>query len=94
MRPQAEIGPIARTSGIELPVLDLAKLIDPEFSEEEAAKLHASCQEWGFFQVTFQFDLSIEICFPCLNTTKIQNYGSALDRNYYKNLCKFGKIVM
>ncbi|KAJ4744347.1 2-oxoglutarate (2OG) and Fe(II)-dependent oxygenase superfamily protein [Rhynchospora pubera] len=51
VRPEAQADPIARNNEIELPVIDLAKLIDPEFSEEEAAKLHFTCQEWGFFQL-------------------------------------------
>ncbi|KAJ4759402.1 2-oxoglutarate (2OG) and Fe(II)-dependent oxygenase superfamily protein [Rhynchospora pubera] len=51
VRPEANVDPIARTNEIELPVIDLAKLIDPEFSKEEAAKLHRTCQEWSFFQL-------------------------------------------
>ncbi|KAJ1702278.1 hypothetical protein LUZ63_002057 [Rhynchospora breviuscula] len=51
VRPEAEVNPIARTNEIELPVIDLVKLIDPEFSKEEAAKLHLTCQEWSFFQL-------------------------------------------
>ncbi|KAJ4800239.1 2-oxoglutarate (2OG) and Fe(II)-dependent oxygenase superfamily protein [Rhynchospora pubera] len=51
VRPEANADPIARTNEIELPVIDLAKLIDPEFSKEEAAKLHRTCQEWSFFQL-------------------------------------------
>ncbi|KAJ4811876.1 2-oxoglutarate (2OG) and Fe(II)-dependent oxygenase superfamily protein [Rhynchospora pubera] len=51
VRPEANVDPIAPTNEIELPVIDLAKLIDPEFSKEEAAKLHRTCQEWSFFQL-------------------------------------------
>ncbi|XP_037408287.1 protein SRG1-like [Triticum dicoccoides] len=36
----------------ELPVVDMAMLLDPEFSEAEIAKLGSACQDWGFFQLT------------------------------------------
>ncbi|KAJ3680600.1 hypothetical protein LUZ60_016878 [Juncus effusus] len=36
---------------VELPVVDLARLKDPAFSCEEAAKLESACKEWGFFQL-------------------------------------------
>jgi hypothetical protein len=58
VRPEAEDDLIAHTNEIELPVIDLGKLIDPEFTEEEAAKFHSTCKEWGFFQVSFWSDLS------------------------------------
>ncbi|KAJ3706704.1 hypothetical protein LUZ61_010409 [Rhynchospora tenuis] len=51
IRPEAKVDPVAHTNEIELPVIDLAKLIDPEFSKQEAAKLHLTCQEWSFFQL-------------------------------------------
>ncbi|KAJ3706702.1 hypothetical protein LUZ61_010407 [Rhynchospora tenuis] len=49
VRPEAKVDQLARTNKVELPVIDFSKLIDPEFSKEEAAKLHLACQEWGFF---------------------------------------------
>lgn len=36
---------------VNIPVLDMERLLDPESSEEEAAKLHMACEEWGFFQL-------------------------------------------
>ncbi|CAN6289160.1 unnamed protein product [Urochloa humidicola] len=36
----------------ELPVVDMAKLLDPELSESETAKLGSTCRDWGFFQLT------------------------------------------
>ncbi|KAJ3680653.1 hypothetical protein LUZ60_016931 [Juncus effusus] len=33
-----------------VPVIDMARLIDEKFMEEEAAKLKVACEEWGFFQ--------------------------------------------
>jgi hypothetical protein len=35
----------------ELPVVDMARLLDPELSASETAKLGSACREWGFFQV-------------------------------------------
>nr|CAB3500529.1 unnamed protein product [Digitaria exilis] len=35
----------------ELPVVDMAKLLDPELSASETAKLGSACRDWGFFHV-------------------------------------------
>ncbi|PAN49208.1 hypothetical protein PAHAL_9G433700 [Panicum hallii] len=35
----------------ELPVVDMARLLDPELSAQETAKLGSACREWGFFQL-------------------------------------------
>ena len=34
-----------------VPVVDLARLLDPSHGDEEASKLKAACEDWGFFQV-------------------------------------------
>ncbi|XP_004983909.1 protein SRG1 [Setaria italica] len=36
----------------ELPVVDMARLLDPESSALEIAKLGDACRNWGFFQLT------------------------------------------
>ncbi|OEL34839.1 Thebaine 6-O-demethylase [Dichanthelium oligosanthes] len=36
----------------ELPVVDMASLLDPELSALETAKLGSACRDWGFFQLT------------------------------------------
>ncbi|KAF6991066.1 hypothetical protein CFC21_008185 [Triticum aestivum] len=36
----------------ELPLVDMARLLDSESSEAEAAKLGSACRDWGFFQLT------------------------------------------
>ncbi|KAG1362160.1 S-norcoclaurine synthase 1 [Cocos nucifera] len=51
IRPEAEPDPIVRDGDRQLPVIDLKRLLDPEFSEEESAKLDHACEEWGFFQL-------------------------------------------
>ncbi|KAK8944441.1 S-norcoclaurine synthase 1 [Platanthera zijinensis] len=38
-------------SGDSIPVIDFARLLDSEFAEEEAARLHSACEAWGFFQI-------------------------------------------
>ena len=38
-------------AGASVPVVDLARLLDPSHGDEEAAKLKAACEDWGFFQV-------------------------------------------
>ncbi|TVU31731.1 hypothetical protein EJB05_23429, partial [Eragrostis curvula] len=34
-----------------IPIIDLNRLLDPESSEEECAKLGSACKQWGFFQL-------------------------------------------
>ncbi|TKV95596.1 hypothetical protein SEVIR_9G373300v4 [Setaria viridis] len=36
----------------KLPVVNMAKLLDPELSASETAKLGSACRGWGFFQLT------------------------------------------
>ncbi|KAL0913950.1 hypothetical protein M5K25_017445 [Dendrobium thyrsiflorum] len=38
-------------SGESIPSIDFSNLFDSEYSEEEAAKLHSACEDWGFFQL-------------------------------------------
>lgn len=38
---------------LEIPVVDMNKLLSSEFGSSELAKLHLACKDWGFFQVTF-----------------------------------------
>ncbi|KAJ0961947.1 hypothetical protein J5N97_029775 [Dioscorea zingiberensis] len=35
----------------KVPIIDMNRLLDPNFSLEESAKLHSACMNWGFFQV-------------------------------------------
>ncbi|KAG2544407.1 S-norcoclaurine synthase 1-like [Panicum virgatum] len=34
-----------------VPIVDLARLLDPAHAADEAARLQAACEEWGFFHV-------------------------------------------
>ncbi|XP_058779479.1 protein SRG1-like isoform X2 [Vicia villosa] len=36
---------------LEIPVINMKKLLSLEFGSEELAKLHLACKDWGFFQV-------------------------------------------
>jgi len=49
-----DIGVLVEKSS-EVPVIDLGKLFNPRFVEEEAARLRFACEDWGFFQVRSQF---------------------------------------
>ncbi|CAL4915535.1 unnamed protein product [Urochloa decumbens] len=42
---------IVDAEGYNLPVIDMSRLLNPEFSEEETAKLGSACENWGFFQL-------------------------------------------
>nr|CAB3456227.1 unnamed protein product [Digitaria exilis] len=35
----------------EVPVIDLGRLLDPQFAEQEADRLRFACEDWGFFQL-------------------------------------------
>ncbi|EER98258.1 hypothetical protein BDA96_02G091100 [Sorghum bicolor] len=45
-----DIGVLVEKSS-EVPVIDLGKLFNPRFVEEEAARLRFACEDWGFFQL-------------------------------------------
>ncbi|CAI8593327.1 unnamed protein product [Vicia faba] len=36
---------------LEIPVIDMNKLLSLEFGSEELANLHLACKDWGFFQL-------------------------------------------
>ena len=36
---------------LRVPLIDVNKLVNPEFHEKELQRLHSACQEWGVFQV-------------------------------------------
>ncbi|KAK8944437.1 hypothetical protein KSP39_PZI008469 [Platanthera zijinensis] len=37
------------SGGDDIPVVDFGRLLAPQFSKDEAARLHLACKEWGFF---------------------------------------------
>ena len=37
--------------GESIPMIDLARLLDSQTSQQEAALLNSACEDWGFFQV-------------------------------------------
>ncbi|XP_015697205.1 2-oxoglutarate-dependent dioxygenase 11-like [Oryza brachyantha] len=53
VRPEAGADEVIVGHGVSaaIPVIDLAKLLHPESSKEECAKLGSACQQWGFFQL-------------------------------------------
>ncbi|WJX72549.1 hypothetical protein P8452_56417 [Trifolium repens] len=36
---------------IEIPIIDMKKLLSSEFKNSELSKLHLACKDWGFFQL-------------------------------------------
>nr|CAB3486898.1 unnamed protein product [Digitaria exilis] len=42
---------VGEDEAYELPVIDMARLLDPELSASETAKLGSACRDWGFFQL-------------------------------------------
>ncbi|KAK4591696.1 hypothetical protein RGQ29_016222 [Quercus rubra] len=36
---------------LRVPLIDMNRLVNPEFHEKELQKLHFACQEWGVFQI-------------------------------------------
>ncbi|OEL34841.1 S-norcoclaurine synthase 1 [Dichanthelium oligosanthes] len=48
---QAAGAVVGEDETFELPVVDMAKLLDPELSAVETAKLGSACRDWGFFQL-------------------------------------------
>lgn len=52
LRPEAEIEQVSIEDSLQIPVVDMDKLMgNPLFHDDELAKLHLACKEWGFFQV-------------------------------------------
>ncbi|KAL5973665.1 hypothetical protein ACLOJK_030319 [Asimina triloba] len=51
VRPEIMMDPISSDGLLEIPVVDLSKLLDQRFSQPEMDKLHLACREWGFFQL-------------------------------------------
>lgn len=47
---------VGEDEALELPVVDMARLLDPELSVSETAKLGSACRDWGFFQVRIDID--------------------------------------
>ncbi|CAL4940211.1 unnamed protein product [Urochloa decumbens] len=43
---------VGKDEAYELPVVDMAKLLDPDSSAMETEKLGSACRHWGFFQLT------------------------------------------
>jgi hypothetical protein len=62
IRPEIDADPvIADAERYTLPTIDMSRLLNPEFSEEESAKLGSACEHWGFFQVCFHGHESIAL---------------------------------
>lgn len=51
VRPEIDAHAVVSEDTIHIPVIDLARLVDPKSHQDESYKLHLACEDWGFFQV-------------------------------------------
>ncbi|XP_072963983.1 S-norcoclaurine synthase 1-like [Typha angustifolia] len=52
IRPEIDGDTVSDGESGAIPIVDLGRLFDEQFMQDEAAKLKLACEEWGFFQVT------------------------------------------
>ncbi|KAJ0792770.1 putative (S)-norcoclaurine synthase [Helianthus annuus] len=54
-------------SSLQVPILDMTKLLHPQFHQLELQKLHHACKHWGIFQVNHQssYFVQVQTCFSC-----------------------------
>ncbi|RWW25454.1 hypothetical protein GW17_00010205 [Ensete ventricosum] len=57
IRPEAGAHPVVADCGVDIPVIDFSRFLDPNSSRDESSKLHLACQNWGFFQVAYMSTL-------------------------------------
>ncbi|KAK3183082.1 hypothetical protein Dsin_030368 [Dipteronia sinensis] len=50
IRPELESDEVLINSSLQIPVIDMSKLVHND-DYEELAKLHSACKDWGFFQL-------------------------------------------
>ncbi|KAK3153510.1 hypothetical protein QOZ80_2BG0175540 [Eleusine coracana subsp. coracana] len=50
-RPEAREDSVSNDVDAEIPIIGYQRLLDPDASIEESARLHSACQDWGFFQL-------------------------------------------
>lgn len=65
IRPEAGAHPVVADCGVDIPVIDFSRFLDPNSSRDESSKLHLACQNWGFFQVTY---MSVVEWISCINS--------------------------
>ncbi|KAI9177740.1 hypothetical protein LWI28_018609 [Acer negundo] len=50
IRPELQSDEVLINGSLQIPVIDLSKLVDND-NDDELAKLHSACKDWGFFQL-------------------------------------------
>ncbi|CAN1808463.1 Protein SRG1 [Linum perenne] len=58
IRPEQD-PPSAATSAVEVPVIDMGKLVDTTSCCDELGRLHKACLDWGFFQDSVWFMIKL-----------------------------------
>lgn len=71
---------VGKDEAYELPVVDMAKLLDPDSSAMETEKLGSACRHWGFFQVCFLpaallYHVVQFVCYLCTLHLQLTNHG-------------------
>ncbi|KAF8687179.1 hypothetical protein HU200_042844 [Digitaria exilis] len=56
LRPEVAADAVVSNGEAAMPIIDFEKLLHPDESRGESARLHEACQEWGFFQVWSTLD--------------------------------------
>nr|CAB3471000.1 unnamed protein product [Digitaria exilis] len=51
LRPEVAADAVVSNGEAAMPIIDFEKLLHPDESRGESARLHEACQEWGFFQL-------------------------------------------
>jgi len=52
IRPQVQFDEVSIDESLHIPVIDMSKLVADQLGQQdELAKLHLACKEWGFFLV-------------------------------------------
>lgn len=52
IRPDVEADQVLPDDSLQIPVIDMSKLVISQLGyEDELAKLHSACKDWGFFQL-------------------------------------------
>ncbi|KAK9095490.1 hypothetical protein Scep_026959 [Stephania cephalantha] len=51
IRPEFQSELVCTDDSFQIPVIDFSKILNEKLRRDEMTKLHAACEEWGFFQL-------------------------------------------
>lgn len=67
----ATVNPSSDDQILRAPLIDMAKLVNPDSQQQELQNLHSACKNWGLFQVRVYFSkhqLYVEFCIACYSS--------------------------